>query len=186
MNAMSDPLPRPSPPNRLVHRRLPGWFGPVLAAALIGACNPAAPTASPSGAQASVASAESSATPSGPITSPAPAAGQTDTDWGRIWDALPAAFPVYPGATPAEEVETGPVSGAVVVEGRDARTIATWMQAELERAAYATEALNGPLEDGSFVLESVGQADCRVEVAVAPLGGLTTVTVRYAATCPSP
>ena len=60
------------------------------------------------------------------------------------------------------------------------------MRTELERAAYSTEALNGPLEDGSFVLAAIGAGACRVEVAVAPRGGLTTVTVRYGAACPSP
>jgi len=96
------------------------------------------------------------------------------------------AFPVYPGATPADDATTEVVSAAFALDGQDARTVAAWMQTELERARYATEALNGPLEDGSFVLESTGAADCRVQVAIAPLGGLTTVSVRYGADCPSP
>ena len=106
---------------------------------------------------ASVASSEpSTPPPSAGASSSALPAGQTDTDWGRIWDALPAAFPVYPGAAPADEAETGPVSATFALEGQEARTVATWMQTELERAGYRTEALNGPLEDGSFVLESTG------------------------------
>lgn len=113
-------------------------------------------------------------------------AGQTDTDWGRIWDALPTGFPVYPGATPAEAAETGPVSATLALQEADAKAVATWMRTELERSAYATEAMNGPLEDGSYVLASTGAAGCRVEVVIAPLGGLTTVTVRYGAACPSP
>jgi hypothetical protein len=124
--------------------------------------------------------------PASPGTSAAPQAGQTDTDWGRIWDELPEAFPVYPGATPADEAATGPVSATFALEGADPRTVATWMQTELERAAYRTEALNGPFEDGSFVLELNGSTECRIEVVVAPLGGLVTVTVRYGAACPSP
>ena len=61
------------------------------------------------------------------------------------------------------------------------------MRSELERATYGTEALTGPLEDGSYVLDSTGSAPgCRVQVSVAPLGGLTTVTVRYGAACPAP
>lgn len=133
---------------------------------------------------ASLAPAVTAPAATGPSVTPA--TGQTDTDWGRIWDTLPASFPVYPGATPAEEAETGPVSATFALEGPDAKTIATWMQTELERAAFSTEALTGPFEDGSFVLESTGASGCRVEVAVAPLGGLTTVTVRYGAACPSP
>lgn len=187
MIRMTDPRPRHSLANRLAFGpALRLAFGLGLAASLIlGACSPTTPTASPSSAPSSVASVEPSADASS-SPSTAPQAGQTDTDWGRIWDTLPAAFPVYPGATPAEEAETGPVSATFALEGQNARTVATWMQAELERAAYSTEALTGPLEDGSFVLESIGTAGCRVEVAVAPLGGLTTVTVRYGAACPSP
>ena len=62
---------------------------------------------------------------------------------------------VYPGAAPADEAQTGPVTAIFAVEGQDARTIAAWMQAELEHDGYRTESLNGPLEDGSFVLNSV-------------------------------
>jgi hypothetical protein len=124
--------------------------------------------------------------PASPATSAEAQAGQSNTDWGRIWDELPEAFPVYPGATPADEAATGSVSATFALEGADPRTVATWMQTELERAAYRTEALNGPFEDGSFVLELVGSTECRIEVVVAPLGGLVTVTVRYGAACPSP
>lgn len=191
---MTDPRPRHSPANRLASGPALGLaFGLAfrlgLAASLVlGACSPTTPTPSSSSAPASVASVEPSAeASSSPSASNAvPAAGQTDTDWGRIWDSLPAAFPVYQGATPAEEAETGPVSATFALEGADAKTVATWMQTELERAAYRTEALTGPLEDGSFVLASTGTVGCRIEVAVAPLGGLTTVTVRYGAACPTP
>lgn len=161
----------------------------LAAALLVGACSEATPTPSASPAPtpaAPVASSEpSEAKPTGASGSTTPA-GQTDTDWGRIWDSLPAAFPVYPGSTPAEEAQTEPVSATFALEGQEARAVASWMQTELERATYRTEALNGPLEDGSFVLESFGTEGCRMEVAVAPLGGLTIVTVRYGAACPSP
>jgi hypothetical protein len=178
-----DTHPSPAPIRRLL-------IGAAVATVLaLGACDGAA---SPSGLSAPSPSVSTgSAQPDGPDASSvtpgsAVPAGQTDSDWGRIWDRLPGAFPVYPGAVPAEETQAGPVSATFAVEGQDARTIATWMQGELERAAYRTEALNGPLEDGSFVLDSVGDAGCRVEVAVAPLGSLTTLTVRYGAGCPGP
>jgi hypothetical protein len=178
MTRMIDPRPRLWPALRL-----------GLAASLIlAACSPSTPTPTSSSPPPSVASVEPSVdVSSSPIgSSPAPQVGQTDTDWGRIWDTLPATFPVYPGATPAQEAETGPVSATFALTGQDAKTVATWMQAELERAAYSTEALTGPLEDGSFVLDSIATAGCRVEVAVAPLGGLTTVSVRYGGACPGP
>ena len=99
---------------------------------------------------------------------------------------MPPRFPVYPGAAPAEEAETGPVSATFALEGADAKTVAIWMRTELERAGYGTEALNGPLEDGSYVLVVTGASGCQIEVAVAPLGGLVTVSVRYGGACPNP
>jgi len=166
-------------------RRLSATVG-VTVAVLLGGCN----TASPAGSSAPTAPSASagSGQPGSPSASPSGSAlaGQTDSDWGRIWDRLSAAFPIYPGAAPADEAQTDPVSATLAVEGQHARTIAAWMQAELEHDGYRTESLNGPLEDGSFVLDSVGDASCRVEVAVAPLGGLTTLTVRYGAACPNP
>ena len=158
----------------------------VFVALLLGGCNAASPAGSPTPAAPSESVA--SAQPASPSAFPSGSAlaGQTDSGWGRIWDRLPAAFPIYPGAAPAGEAQTGPVSAVLAVEGEDARTIAAWMQAELERAGYRTEALNGPLEDGGFVLDSVGEVGCRIEVAVAPLGGLKMLTVRYGAACPSP
>jgi hypothetical protein len=110
---------------------------------------------------------------------------QTDTDWGTIWDALPSGFPMPPGATPSDEAGSdGPVSATWTIAGMDAAATAAWMQAELEIATYSTEALSGPLEDGSFVLDSVGDAGCRIETAVRPAGDVTLVTVRFGADCP--
>jgi hypothetical protein len=75
----------------------------------------------------------------------------------------------------------------LAVQGVDAKTVADWMRSKLELASYSTEALSGPLEDGSYVLDSTGPAPgCRVQVSIAPLGGLTTVTVLYGAGCPKP
>jgi hypothetical protein len=183
---MNDRLSRRSRASRLAPSPGTGLsLGLGLAVAVIAsACSPVIPTATSSQAPAPVVSVAPSA--NGPdATGPEPV-GQTDTDWGRIWDSLPGTFPTYPGAAPAAEIQTPPVSGTLVVEGIDAKTVVSWIQAELQRTGYATEALNGPLEDGGFVLESSGSAGCRTEVAVAPLGGLTTVTVRYGASCPSP
>ena len=55
----------------------------------------------------------------------------------------------------------------------------------MEGATYSTESLSGPLEDGSFVLDSVGDGDCRIQTTIAPQGGLILVTVRYGAACPA-
>jgi hypothetical protein len=150
---------------------------------LIAACGPAVP-ASPSGGASNPRISDEPTAPGTPTASAD--TGQTDTDWGRVWDALPEAFPVYPGATPADDAAPEVVSATFALEGTDARAVAGWMQTELERARYATEALNGPLEDGSFVLDLAGAGDCRIQVSVAPLGNLTTVAVRYGAGCPKP
>jgi hypothetical protein len=159
----------------------------VAALVLLEGCNSATPSAATSSAAApSSAPSASGGTAAPPATAIGGLPSQTDTDWGRIWDTVPAAFPVYPGAVASGEAQTEPVSAIFTVAAEEARAVAAWMQAELERDAYRTEALNGPLEDGGFVLDSTGDAGCRIEVAVTPLGGMTIVTVRYGADCPSP
>jgi hypothetical protein len=158
----------------------------VLAAiAMFAGCGPTpttsgAPSSAPPGAPSAGASADASA----PARSAA-VGTQTDTAWGRIWDNVPPGFPRYPGSSVADDTSPEPVSATYAVAGGgDPAQIASWMQAALETAAFSTEALSGPLEDGSFVLDSVGDGGCRIEVAIAPLGGLTFVTVRYGAACP--
>jgi hypothetical protein len=72
-----------------------------------------------------------------------------------------------------------------VVQGSDAKGIATGVQQALAVAGYKTRGLQGPLEDGSYVLEMTGPVtDCRVQVTAAPTGGLTTVAILYGAACP--
>jgi hypothetical protein len=91
---------------------------------------------------------------------------------------------MFPGATIADDTGAEPVSATFTVGNDDSAVIATWMQAALEDLSYQTDSLSGPLEDGSFVLEMLGQGDCRVQVIVVPMGGSTFVTVRYGAACP--
>jgi hypothetical protein len=166
---------------------------PVLGLALV-ACTPVGGAPTPAATVAGTSStptAKPTAAPSStdPASeapaSQAPQVGQTDTGWGRIWDAVPASFPRYPAATPADDASPDPVSAAYAIASGDAAEIAGWMQTNLELATYSTEGLSGPLEDGSYVLDSVGDGDCRMQTRVAPQGSLVLVTVLYGAACPA-
>ena len=120
-----------------------------------------------------------------PESTPPATSGQTDTDWGRIWDSLPSGFPMYPGAMPSEEASSEPASAVYVVDDAEPGAIATWFQDAFELAAYHTDALSGPFEDGGYLLESSGDDPaCRLLLTIAPLGGTTSLTVLYGADCP--
>lgn len=169
-----------------VHRLVAGLC--LFAGVLLAACGSSVSTAPPSPSTrppASAASAAPSTIASGSVSSsPVSAAGQTDTAWGRIWDTLPTGFPPIAGATPGDAAN-GPASASLVVQGNAAKSIATNMQAALEAAGFRTQGLSGQLEDGSYVLDSVGTpTGCLVQVTAAPIGGVTTVMIMYGALCP--
>ena len=166
----------------------------IVTMALLGGCGGTSP-GSPGPSTAATATAAASTPAGGPSTSASaeptaatpsagPAVGQTDTDWGRIWDAVPTDFPRFPGSKVADDTGEAPVSARFAVDGGDPKAMAAWMQSAMETAAYSTEGLNGPLEDGSMVLESVGDGGCRIQTTIAPLGGTVFVTIRYGAACP--
>lgn len=114
-----------------------------------------------------------------------PLTGQTETDWGRIWDDLPAGFPTYPGATPSGEAADGPASGTLVVDGSEAKVVATWMAGQLTNDGFDAQS-SGPTEDGGYVVDAEGDADCAIHVDLKPLGTITTITILYGASCPNP
>jgi hypothetical protein len=115
-----------------------------------------------------------------------PLGGQTETEWGVIWDTIPADFPVYEGAVPSEESASGPVSANLVVEGVDPSAVATWTDSALSNAGYTITEGQESMEDGSIALEAVRGPDCHVRVTSAPLGSLTSVAILYGASCPQP
>jgi hypothetical protein len=163
--------------------------GPLVLAFVLAACGAGAassvPSASSGTSSATAFPPSASAGGSAPGGSLATQAGQTDTDWGRIWDTLPNGFPTINGATPGEETATGPASTNLVVDGVDAKGITTLLETRLKGAGFTTTALSGPLEDGGYVLEMDGTADgCQVQVSAAPTGSLTTLTILYGAACP--
>lgn len=134
-------------------------------------------------------SSEGSVAPSAAASgdaAPSTAGGtQSETDWGRIWDNVPTGFPRFPGSAIADPVSPDPVSATYSVANDDTAQIAGWMQSALEAASFGTESLSGPLEDGGFVIESVGEGECRIQTSVRPMGGLTFVIVHYGAGCPA-
>ena len=173
----------------------------LIAAALLAtltACGGAAGTAAPSGAPtrlppAATSTPEATATPAAPTIvpggddrTPAPVPGTIETSWGTAWEALPAGFPLPPGTVPAEPGDPADElsSGAFVVE-RSVDAVAEQVRTGLIEAGYSIEALGGPAEDGSLVVDAAGQDPaCRVRVTVRPLGGLTLVSVLLGAACP--
>lgn len=112
--------------------------------------------------------------------------GQTETDWGVIWDTLPADFPVYEGAVPSAESASGPASANLVVDGVDPSAVATWTDSALSNAGFTITGGQESMEDGSIALDAVRAPDCRVLVTSAPLGSLTSITILYGASCPNP
>jgi len=175
----------------------------LLAATLLAdACGSSGPTASPSPASAapsppSSQAASPSAVPSAgnadltpvpggttaPPDEPSGTPTQTETAWGRIWDAVPASFPRLEASLPADSV-TGPVSAAFVVGAGPADVTATMKRLLDGEGSYRTDQ-SGPLEDGSFVLDSTGSWEgCRVQTTVTPQSGTTLITILYGAGCP--
>jgi hypothetical protein len=156
---------------------------PLMTMFVLAACGSSASSTAPSAARSPTAAPSVLPSPTG--SAPAPAAGQTDTEWGRIWDTLPGNFPVYPGSTQGDETATGPASANLVVDGLDAKGIVIVFQTLLKQAGYQTVGLQGPLEDGSYVLDMTGPtAGCRIQVGAAPTGSLTILTILYGAACP--
>ena len=156
---------------------------------LLGGCAPSnapSPTGTPAASSASTQGPELTPVPGGstaasPVVVSPPT--QTDTEWGRIWDALPPGFPLPPDAVLAETRE-GPVSASMGV-GAAGEPTASFMESALVGAGFSIESTEGPMEDGSITIDAVGpDPACQVQVRVRPLSGLTNVVVLYGAGCP--
>ena len=160
---------------------------PVLLLAIValvaGACstNPG-DTAEPAATGGAVGSAPAATEAPGDSIG-SPAAGQSDTEWGTIWDALPSSFPVPDGAKVAD-APSGPVSGAYTVPKTKstAAEIAAFFRDELDSIGYGT-GLDGPLEDGSYTVWSSSGEGCETLTTVLPRGDESLVTVLYGAGC---
>ena len=159
----------------------------IVATTVALACSPAAtvPTSRPSTASNSIAP---SLTPvpggSGTLAKASPVTqSDSKTAIGRIWDAVPASFPLVKGSA-AIETGSGPTSGTFAVGSSVADAVAT-VEAGLRSMGLTVDA-GSPLEDGSVVLEARGGANpgCRIEVRFTPLSGTITMAVLYGAACP--
>jgi len=156
----------------------------VSATLLLVACAPAAPSGTPASAPPPAPSAAGSPAAS-TVPSAAAEVGQTDTEWGRIWDTLPSSFPQIPGARPSDEAAGSPVSAAFVIAGDVARLVAAALVTQLATAGLPTAGLGTPLEDGSYTLDATGSTGgCKAQLTIKPMGGETFVTVLYGAACP--
>lgn len=150
-------------------------------ALLVAACGPG-PTASPTPA-ATPTPVPGAASPSARPAASLPT--QADTSWGRIWEALPTAFPRFGGAEPTDVGDREPSSATLDVPTRAGTVgeVVSFYRSALERAGYSVS-VDGPLENGGFTISAAGPAGCSAQVSVEPLGGSTTVTVLYGAACP--
>ena len=168
----------------------PGRFPAVVAVAasvaiIVFACSASGGSPSVSASPVATVAPSLAAPTSTPAGSVGSAVGQTNTDWGRIWDTLPTGFPSVPGATTGDETGTGPASANLVVPGHDAKAVATGLQAALSQVGFKTIGLSGPLENGGYTLDMTGsQAGCQLQVSATPTGSLTTVVILYGAGCP--
>jgi hypothetical protein len=121
--------------------------------------------------------------PGGQTAAPEPlptVVGVAQTEWGAILVALPASFPVYPGAEPVDlpEVTTAAFSVPVDVEAATG-----WYLEALGAKGYQLE-LSDPLESGEQVLDAASDLpECRIQAAFRPEADSTIITVLYGAGC---
>lgn len=156
---------------------------PPTASATAGSPAPASPST-----PASVPAVEPTPVPTSafhPTLSPAPTLpSKTKTAWGPIWDALPRGFPGPPAAEPTDTGDPEAVSATLAVP-TVAGSTADWYRSAFPRAGYSIESINGPYENGGYVIDAVGVSPaCRVQVSLARTGTTTTVTILFGAACP--
>jgi hypothetical protein len=108
---------------------------------------------------------------------------QTDTEWGRIWDAVPSTFPVIRGAVSATDTGEGAVSSLLALQAPDPMVIAAFYRDALQ-AMGMIATMDGPLEDGSVTVAGMDTNDCAVQVSVRPAGSTNLISVLYGAGCP--
>ena len=160
----------------------------VAAVAVVAACSSPTTTAKPPSTPTSAPPTATFVTPSLDIEQPGLTAstGQTDTEWGPIWNQVPPHFPVPAGSEPAE-ADSGPVSAAYVIpRGRASspRDVAQRYVDAFASLGYGG-GRDGPLEDGSYTAWASSGYGCDILVTATLSGEAETlVTVLYGAGCP--
>ncbi len=163
--------------------RLPALALMVLAA---GCGSPAGSATSPPTSAAVVSPEPSQAPGSLGQQSAAPLEGQIDSAFGLIWNSMPRTFPAPAGSVAVEVNE--PVSAAFDVgpAGGGVADIARFYADILVAAGY-TVSVDGPLQDGSYVVDAPrGNTPCRVQARAVQVGTVNRLTIFYGAGCPKP
>ena len=162
------------------NRRPPAAVASLFFAVGVAGCT-MGPTGAPLGTLATPGTA--------PPIEPTPVTGDAaviESPWGPIWDAVPPEFLVFAGAKPVEIEE--PVSAALdhPAQAASPADIANAYVTDLAIGGWRT-VVNGPIEDGSIVVDAVRNGTtCRAQVRAMPLGGIVRITVLYGAGCPAP
>ena len=173
-------------------RRAAHLLPPILAIALVVGAAACSPSASILPSRSAAASPSNAPTPSltpvpgGPSSPPAGASlgvpSTTETEFGRIWDALPPSFPVPPGSIRTDP-PGGPSSGSFAV-GMTVADAAQAMATALTALGWTVD-VGSALEDGTVVLDAGGLREgCAAEIRLTPLSGTVNMSVLYGADCP--
>jgi hypothetical protein len=146
----------------------------------VGGCT-TSPTSAPQGTPGSPGTA--------PPIEPTPVTGNATviaSPLGPIWDAVPPEFLLFAGARPVEIDEPVRVALDHPAQAASPADIANAYVADLGIGGWRT-VVNGPIEDGSIVVDAVRDGStCRAQVRATPLGGIVRITVLYGAGCPAP
>jgi len=157
----------------------------VAASTPLSSVPPAAPTIP---APSTVAAPHSAPSPTPRETPPT----ATSTTWGRIWDALPASFPIPSGSEPTQAATAGGTGAAsatlaVPLAPGDA---SGWYVGALAADHFNVSGASGPYESGGYVVDATGAGSgCRTEIRLSPAnttssGATSTATILLAAACP--
>jgi len=122
------------------------------------------------------------AVPGGNPTPAATLPTTTETEFGRIWDAVPSSFPRPSGASVVDD--STPTSAVFVAQVGEPKDVSQGIGQALTKMGWNVD-VGSPLEDGTIVMEATGSpSGCKAEVRYTRRGGSVIMTVLYSAACP--